>query len=116
MGSLVVPAVGAGAHPAKPKPGSPGYIQRDIENMMDAYGRQTGPHGQLTPGYLADVPGATNPATSSRSHSRHRTRPGRCSIQDSGSPDGTRAMRGAGRGPARAASRSPSRTRTATAR
>jgi hypothetical protein len=33
---------------AAPAPGSPEYIQRDNQNILDAYGRQTGPNGQLT--------------------------------------------------------------------
>jgi dienelactone hydrolase len=45
-----------------PKPGTPAYVQRDQQNMRDAYGRQTGPGGQLSPQYLqavfpAGVPG-----------------------------------------------------------
>jgi dienelactone hydrolase len=30
-----------------PKPGTPEYIQRDLQNMADAYGRQTAPDGQF---------------------------------------------------------------------
>src|SRR4051812_29897194 len=30
-----------------PEPGSPGYVARDLQNMNDAYGRITGPGGQL---------------------------------------------------------------------
>jgi dienelactone hydrolase len=35
------------AHAAGPEPGSPEFIQRDTQNVADAYGRQTGPGGQL---------------------------------------------------------------------
>jgi hypothetical protein len=41
-------------------PGSPAYILRDTQNMLDAYGRQTGPNGQLSPNYVQEVPGGTN--------------------------------------------------------
>src|SRR5690349_4190999 len=43
-----------------PQPGSPEYVQRDNQNMMDAYGRQTAPDGQLTPDYVQALPGGTN--------------------------------------------------------
>jgi dienelactone hydrolase len=37
-----------------PSPGSPAYVARDAQNMQDAYGRVTGPGGQLqNPAYLA---------------------------------------------------------------
>ena len=35
------------AHAAGPQPGTPEYFQRDNQNMNDAYGRETGPGGQL---------------------------------------------------------------------
>ncbi|MET3960759.1 dienelactone hydrolase [Marmoricola sp. OAE513] len=36
-----------------PAPNSPEYLARDLKNILDAYGRQTGPHGQLSnPNYL----------------------------------------------------------------
>src|SRR5213595_3197467 len=36
-----------------PKPGTPEYVQRDNQNIADAYGRQTAPDGQLlNPHYL----------------------------------------------------------------
>src|SRR5690349_2949651 len=50
------------ASAAGPAPGSPEYIQRDFQNMRDAYGRQTAPDGQLSPEYLQAVPGGTNDA------------------------------------------------------
>jgi hypothetical protein len=37
-------------------PGSPEYIQRDNQNMLDAYGRQSAPDGQLSPEYIAAGP------------------------------------------------------------
>lgn len=47
-----------GAHAAgPPSPGSPAYVQRDMQNIADAYGRQTGPGGQLTPTYFRAVAG-----------------------------------------------------------
>ncbi len=49
-------AVGTSAvHAAEPgpEPGSPEYVARDTQNMADAYGRITGPGGQLqNPAYL----------------------------------------------------------------
>ena len=45
-----------------PAPGSPAYVQRDNQNMLDAYGRQTGPNGQLTPSYVQELPSGTNSA------------------------------------------------------
>ena len=50
----------ATARAAGPAPGSPEYFQRDNQNMMDAYGRQSGPNGQLTPSYISELPGGTN--------------------------------------------------------
>jgi hypothetical protein len=45
---LVVPA-----HAAGPQPGTPEYVQRDNQNIADAYGRQTAPDGQIgNPAYL----------------------------------------------------------------
>jgi dienelactone hydrolase len=49
------------ARAAGPAPGSPEYLQRDLQNMQDAYGRQTAPDGQLSPAYVQAVPGGTNP-------------------------------------------------------
>ena len=46
---------------AGPKPGTPGYIQRDNQNMLDAYGRQTAPDGQLTPKYIQAQNGKVTP-------------------------------------------------------
>src|SRR3954453_13318808 len=40
-----------------PKPGSAAYVQRDLQNIADAYGRQTAPDGQLTPTYVQAVVG-----------------------------------------------------------
>src|SRR4051795_8288460 len=40
-----------------PKPGSPAYVQRDLQNIADAYGRQTSPDGQLSPTYVKAVNG-----------------------------------------------------------
>src|SRR5437588_608074 len=50
----------ATARAAGPAPGSAEYFQRDNQNMMDAYGRQSGPNGQLTPSYISELPGGTN--------------------------------------------------------
>ena len=48
-----VALVPAGAVEPKPAPGSPAYVARDLENIEDAYGRITGPGGQLAnPAYL----------------------------------------------------------------
>ena len=41
------------AHADEPEPGSPEYVARDTQNIADAYGRITGPGGQLqNPAYL----------------------------------------------------------------
>src|SRR5918912_1520633 len=54
--ALALAAVpGSAAAASGPQPGSPAYFQRDNQNMLDAYGRQSGPGGQLSPGYLAEV-------------------------------------------------------------
>jgi hypothetical protein len=46
-------AVPGAAAAAGPKPGSPAYVQRDNQNMANAWGRVTGPGGQLrNPNYL----------------------------------------------------------------
>jgi hypothetical protein len=43
----------ATAEPGSPAPGTPAYVARDTANMADAYGRITGPGGQLqNPAYL----------------------------------------------------------------
>ena len=48
--TALVPVVHA--DPA-PQPGSPAYVARDLKNISDAYGRVTGPGGQLAnPNYL----------------------------------------------------------------
>jgi hypothetical protein len=44
LGSLALPSLAAAAGP---QPGTPAYIQRDMQNMQDAYGRQTAPDGQF---------------------------------------------------------------------
>ena len=50
----LLPASSYGADPRRPAPGSPAYVARDLQNMQDAYGRITGPGGQLqNPAYLA---------------------------------------------------------------
>jgi len=44
------------AHGAGPEPGSPEFVQRDNQNVSDAYGRQTGPGGQLNnPNYTSAI-------------------------------------------------------------
>jgi dienelactone hydrolase len=48
------------AHAEPPAPGTPEYVQRDTQNMLDAYGRQSAPDGQLSPSYVAALPGGTN--------------------------------------------------------
>jgi hypothetical protein len=59
---VVAATVGAGTGwAAGPTPGTPEYVQRDNQNMTDAYGRQTAPDGQLNPAYISALPGATNP-------------------------------------------------------
>ena len=43
----------AAAQANDPQPGTPEYVQRDNQNIADAYGRQTAPDGQLgNPHYL----------------------------------------------------------------
>jgi hypothetical protein len=46
-------ALPASALAEAPKPGTPEYVQRDTQNMADAYGRQTAPDGQFNnPDYI----------------------------------------------------------------
>jgi hypothetical protein len=54
-GAIAVGSASPAGATSGPTPGSPAYIQRDIQNMRDAYGRQTGPGGQLSPEYLKEV-------------------------------------------------------------
>jgi dienelactone hydrolase len=51
----LAPVVSYAAEPAPaPEPGSPAYVARDTQNILDAYGRIIGPGGQLqNPAYLA---------------------------------------------------------------
>ena len=60
IGVLAPMTATRGAAAGGPPPGSPAYIQRDTQNMLDAYGRQTGPNGQLSPGYVQELPSGTN--------------------------------------------------------
>lgn len=49
----LVPAASYAADPGAPSPGSPTYVARDAQNIQDAYGRVTGPGGQLqNPAFL----------------------------------------------------------------
>src|ERR1700712_3577365 len=54
--AALLPASSWAADPAPtpaPAPGSPAYVARDVQNMQDAYGRVTGPGGQLqNPAFL----------------------------------------------------------------
>jgi dienelactone hydrolase len=62
IAGVLAAALGTGgAAAAGPTPGTPEYVQRDNQNIADAYGRQTAPDGQLNPSYVSAVPGATNP-------------------------------------------------------
>src|SRR3954454_682603 len=45
--TAVLLALPAAASAEAPKPGTPEYVQRDNQNMADAYGRQTAPDGQF---------------------------------------------------------------------
>ncbi|WP_028638605.1 alpha/beta hydrolase [Nocardioides sp. URHA0032] len=55
-GALAAPASGA-----DPSPSDPAYTARDAQNVADAYGRITGPGGQLqNPAYLPALVQATN--------------------------------------------------------
>ncbi|MCW2946690.1 MAG: Alpha/beta hydrolase family protein [Actinoallomurus sp.] len=42
---------------SSPEPGSPAYLARDAQNILDAYGRQT--QQQLTPSYITAMPTTT---------------------------------------------------------
>jgi hypothetical protein len=66
-GILVMTVFPAGAAPVKgPQPGSPAYLQRDNANIAAAFGRETGPQGQIQdPDYLPTVTGA---AASTEAH------------------------------------------------
>ena len=49
----LLPTTSYGAGDPAPAPGSPEYVARDLQNINDAYGRITGPGGQLqNPAYL----------------------------------------------------------------
>src|SRR3954462_7297968 len=51
--AAAVIALPAAAYAAAPKPGTPEYVQRDNQNIADAYGRQTAPDGQFNnPDYI----------------------------------------------------------------
>src|SRR3954469_3114021 len=53
VAALEAPLLAPSASAAGPQPGTPEYFQRDNQNMNDAYGRETGPGGQLNnPAYL----------------------------------------------------------------
>ena len=50
---LLASIVGAAPAAAAPQPGTPDYIARDNQNIIDAYGREVAPGGQLqNPNYL----------------------------------------------------------------
>jgi dienelactone hydrolase len=54
LAAVAVPAAAPAA--SGPEPGSPAFVQRDFQNMADAYGRQVAPGGQLRdPNYLATL-------------------------------------------------------------
>src|SRR2546428_3938553 len=55
LGAVLTIGALPGARAKTMVPGSAEYIQRDNQNMLDAYGRQTGPGGQLSPEYLLEV-------------------------------------------------------------
>ena len=59
------PAVSpAGAVDARPEPGSPDYVARDLANINAAYGRVTGPGGQLAnPAYVPALVDASTALT-----------------------------------------------------
>ncbi len=51
--SIALVLASAPAQAASPEPGTPDYLTRDLANIADAYGRITGPGGQLSnPAYL----------------------------------------------------------------
>ena len=56
VATALLPVTSYGAPPMSqpaPEPGSPAYVARDVQNINDAYGRITGPGGQLqNPAYL----------------------------------------------------------------
>lgn len=55
------------AAPDGPTPGSPAYVARDTANIGDAYGRITGPGGQLrNPAYLAALTTEVGPTTAAQ--------------------------------------------------
>jgi dienelactone hydrolase len=58
--ALVVVTASAAVADA-PAPGSPEYLQRDVANMAEAYGRQTAPDGQLSAAYLGALAAQSGP-------------------------------------------------------
>ena len=58
LASIAAPAAAFGD---APKPGTPEYVQRDNQNISDAYGRQTAPDGQFNnPDYIVTQAEETN--------------------------------------------------------
>src|SRR3954449_9808702 len=108
---LVLPAF---AVADAPKPGTPEYVQRDTQNIADAYGRQTAPDGQfnnrdyeVAQAQESNDNGLKQLAEQAAAANRLAITPGNVF------PAGTQATRSAAAGPAGAGSRCPSRTRTA---
>lgn len=61
LGSLVLLAGAAPAGAAQaPEPGSPEYVLRDAQNIVDAYGRQLAADGQLSPAYISATLGTAD--------------------------------------------------------
>ena len=53
LSAVVLAVVPSSSYAADPEPGTPAYVARDAQNIQDAYGRITGPGGQLqNPAYL----------------------------------------------------------------
>ncbi len=76
-GAVLAGTAGSGG---PPQPGSAQYVARDNENMADAYGRQTGPNGQLSnPAFLPALVAQSN-ATEAAPLLQQAATPGRPAV------------------------------------
>ena len=118
--ALLLAAPARGAVPVvagqDPVPGTPAYLARDLANIAAAYGRITGPGGQLAnPNYLPALIRQSSLLPPANCSPRPPTRRGSRSPPATWSRGGTWATRcaRAGTGPVGGPGRSPSSTGTA---
>src|SRR3954469_18118819 len=75
--ALAVPAT---AFAGGPQPGTPEYVQRDNQNIADAYGRQTAPAGQVNSAAYKNALTASNTETGFQQIAQQLAAPGRLAI------------------------------------